>query len=109
MRNLSSYLYQLNSAIERSDLVSINHRIAAILESYFDIIFAINRLPHPGEKRLVEIASKTCLKLPTNLDEHVQSLIESISSGDQIILNCVELLIQGLDILLVSEKYIPNN
>lgn len=47
---LPSYDRQIKKAQERGDIVSVNHRITAFLESYFDVIFALNRQTHPGEK-----------------------------------------------------------
>lgn len=40
----SSYFEQIKKAVARNDLVSINHRSAAFLASYFDIIFALKNL-----------------------------------------------------------------
>ena len=51
--NLPSYDKQIIKAFDRGDFVSVNHRIAAFIESSFDIIFAINELTHPGEKRMI--------------------------------------------------------
>jgi hypothetical protein len=51
--NLHSYEQQLRSAFRRRDHVSLNHRTAAWLASYFDVLFAANRRFHPGEKRLL--------------------------------------------------------
>lgn len=57
---LPSYDMQIKKAAQRNDLVSVNHRITEFLASYFDIIFALNGLTHPGEKRLVSLCKKHC-------------------------------------------------
>ena len=49
----SCYLAQMKAAIARDDLVSLNHRVAVWIASYTDILFAVNRRYHPGEKRLL--------------------------------------------------------
>jgi hypothetical protein len=51
--NIHSYEHQIRSAFRRRDRVSLNHRTAAWLASYFDILFAANRRFNPGEKRLL--------------------------------------------------------
>jgi hypothetical protein len=106
-RNISSYLHQLEQAVARSDLVSINHRVAALLASYFDILFAVNRMPHPGEKRLVEIASEKCAKVPAAMSEQVRELLRAVSQGDQRVIERASILIDGLDDLLSAEGLDP--
>ena len=66
---------QIEKAAKRNDLVSINHRSAALLASYFDILFAVNRQLHPGEKRLVEFARKRCAVLPANMEADLTSIL----------------------------------
>ncbi len=51
--NRSSYRAQIGLALERDDRVSVQHRVTALLASFFDIWFALERKPHPGEKRLL--------------------------------------------------------
>ncbi|MGH8002197.1 MAG: DUF4037 domain-containing protein [Brasilonema sp.] len=104
-KNISSYFHQIEVAIERQDWVAINHRIAALLASYFDIIFAVNYVPHPGEKRLVEFVKKLCQKYPKNMEEHLQNLwvATSFSSSHLNITHQVNALIDGLDELLIAE------
>lgn len=53
-RNQSSYRYQIALALGRGDLVSVQHRTTALLASWFDLWFALERQPHPGEKRLLK-------------------------------------------------------
>jgi hypothetical protein len=71
----SSFLYQIERAIERRDPVGVNHRTAALLASFFDVLFALNRVPHPGEKRLLEFAQEECALLPSDLVRLVGDLI----------------------------------
>ena len=40
------------------------------MESYFDVIFALNKLTHPGEKRMVEYALKNAKTLPKDFSEN---------------------------------------
>ncbi len=75
---LPSYDGQINKAVIRRDLVSINHRTAAFFESYFDVIFALNKLTHPGERRLVELCKKHCTLLPLNFEENIDKLFSDL-------------------------------
>ncbi len=76
--NLPSYDAQIRKAAARKDLVSVNHRTAAFLESYFDIIFAMNKLTHPGEKRMVQYAKEQAEILPENFETNLDRLFQSI-------------------------------
>ncbi len=98
----SSYFYQISRAVSRGDPVSVNHRIAALLASYFDILFAVNRLPHPGEKRLVEIVVKRCARVPVGFVEQVNGLAVGI---EDVVVKVNELL-DRLDELLKVEGLI---
>lgn len=72
---IPAYANQIEKAAKRGDLVSINHRLAGLLASYFDILFAINRQLHPGEKRQVEFALKNCSLLPANIEADLASIL----------------------------------
>ena len=71
----ASYYEQIEKAIKRNDVVSVNHRISAFLASYFDVIFAINELLHPGEKRLIQYALDNCRYLPNDFEENINKLL----------------------------------
>ncbi len=102
-RNLSSYRHQLERAIAHNDLVSINHRISALLASYFDILFALNRVLHPGEKRLVSFAVTACAHVPPGMAEQIHALIQAGAVGDSMVIEAVDTLIEALDQLLLAE------
>jgi len=75
---LPSFDMQIKKAEKRGDLVSVNHRVTEFLASYFDIIFALNEIPHPGEKRMQSICSKECKILPNHFDENLSRLFEGM-------------------------------
>ncbi len=72
---MNEFFEQLKRAIKRNDIVSVNHRLAALLSSYFDILFALNKELHPGEKRLIKYAYKLCKKLPENFESDLNDII----------------------------------
>lgn len=81
---LPAYDGQLKKALARSDAVSVNHRAAAFLESYFDILFALNSQTHPGEKRLAQLCRRQCALLPADFEENLQRLFSHLfAGGDQ--------------------------
>lgn len=89
---------QIELAVKRGDLVSQNHRTAALLASYFDILFAYNEQTHPGEKKLIKYTKKYCKKLPKDFENDVECVIKSI--GSQQILPSLTKLLDELDIFL---------
>ena len=99
----SSYSEQIAKAVKRKDSVSIIHRTAAFLESYFDIIFAVNGLLHPGEKRLVGYALKNCRALPEGFENNINALLSSMSSDKDSLPRITETMVQELKKTLVSE------
>lgn len=101
---LSSYVHQIGLALARSDQVGVNHRITALLASYFDILFAVNRLPHPGEKRLLAHVSASCPKRPPGFQTQVHELLLATPTGGTELLARVHELLDGLDALLVAEE-----
>lgn len=107
-RNISSYTHQLKVAINRSDSVSIIHRVGALLASYFDIIFAVNCVPHPGEKRLVQWVIKLCAKVPNGMEEQIHEInhLLPLSSSRLNLLSHLNAMIDNLEQLLITENLI---
>ena len=75
---LPSFDAQIEKAENRGDFVSVNHRVTEFLASYFDIVFALNEMTHPGEKRMQSICSKECKILPNNFDENLDKLFRGM-------------------------------
>lgn len=101
---IPSYWHQIEKALRRNDWVSINHRVAALLASYFDVLFALNRLPNPGEKQLLKTASERCTKVPREMVNQVEGVLCAVSSAESLMARIEELL-DGLDQLLLEEGF----
>jgi predicted nucleotidyltransferase len=97
----SSLLHQLERAVERGDRVAVQHRLTAILASYFDILFATNRRTHPSEKRLVALALEQCDRLPANFPASLTILLDTPPGPAT--LDLVVTLLNDLDTLLLAE------
>lgn len=75
---MPAYDAQLVKAVKRGDLVSVNHRAAGFLETYFDFLFALNEVTHPGEKRLVQLCRERCTLLPDHFEENLEKLFQDL-------------------------------
>lgn len=99
----SSYYNQIDKAINSGDLVSVSDKAYKFLDSYFDIIFAVNEIHHPGEKRIISTINSKCSKLPKLLIEGVDSLIEKSCTCDRSILRNIDELVDTLKDFLHEE------
>lgn len=97
---LPSYEGQILKASKRRDLVAVNHRTAAFFESYFDIIFALNRMTHPGEKRMVEIAKREAKLLPADFEENIDALLTQMYADSDTASENLRRIITALDAIL---------
>ncbi|MBN9387825.1 MAG: DUF4037 domain-containing protein [Chloroflexi bacterium] len=100
--NQSSYQHQIEKSLTRRDKISYNHRVAVLLASYFDVLFAFNRQPHPGEKRLIPLAKKLCPHLPASFEADLDAwlVLPPIPENIPSILRVMTHLLDELDILL---------
>ena len=101
----SSFLKQIVQAQHRRDLVAVQHRLSAYLSSYFDTLFALNHLPHPGEKRLIETAERTCRLRSVSMPTLVESML-TIHPLSHLLVDWANQLTDDLESLLREEGLI---
>lgn len=104
-QQIPAYYHQIEKALVRHDGVCVNHRIAAFVASFADIVFAINRVPHPGEKRLV-MHMERCALHPDGLGSDLDELFEAGARMEMRTLDVLDRLIDGLDEILRREDLI---
>lgn len=97
---LPSYDRQIRKAASRNDTVSLCHRTAAFMESYFDILWALNEKTHPGEKRLVSLCLAQCTILPEHFEENIQALFTHLFTQPERISNDLQAIVTALEKIL---------
>lgn len=94
--SMPAYQTQILKAAKRGDLVSVNHRTTAFLETYFDVLFALNRQTHPGEKRLVQLCRESCSVLPENFEENLAGLFSHMFASPELVAADLQKILSAL-------------
>lgn len=94
---IPSFSEQLTKASKRGDIVSVNHRTTEFLASYFDLIFAFNKVMHPGEKRMIENCLKYCDTLPKNFEKNIKTLLYNLYDN-QILTDTINKIVEEIKI-----------
>ncbi len=102
---IPSYYNQILKAIHRKDIISINHRLSVLLASYFDIVFAVNEILHPGEKKILNCVTNECNHIPEKLEYHLERIFILSGNGDSELLEVLTEMMDGLDNLLVIHGF----
>jgi len=101
--SIISYDTQITKSVYRKDHVNINNRLSAFFASYFDIIFAINELPHPGEKRIIEICLNKCNILPNDFEQNVNELLKNMKNETTIIETVHKVILELKEVIKTLE------
>ena len=99
-RSMPAYEHQIAKAASRGDSVAVNHRVTEFLASYFDIIFALNELTHPGEKRLVTLCERNCKKLPKDFRADLDTLFSDMFAHSEKLPADIDKIVTELEAVL---------
>ena len=97
---MPAYELQIRKAVNRGDLISINHRVSAFMESYFDLLFALNEKTHPGEKRLIPLCKAMCPLLPEQFEENIQLLLSHLFTEPALVQGDLDRILTALSKIL---------
>lgn len=100
--SMPAYEGQIQKAVKREDWVSVNHRTTAFLESYFDLLFALNRQTHPGEKRLLSLCQETCSILPDRFAENLTALFQDLFTEPARVAGDLEAILTALETVITT-------
>jgi predicted nucleotidyltransferase len=106
---MPSLSFQLIKALKRQDAISIQHRTTEFIALIFDVLFAANRMFHPGEKRLTEALERMSL-IPDHFKEDLKQLliIQTLTVEDAV--NLVKLMGERMNVFvrLLLPEYSPS-
>lgn len=96
---------QIEDALRRDDAVAVQHRLTAWVASYFDVVFALNRQTHPGEKRSVQYAQARSPLCPPDLGSRLAALFAAAAPPAEAeeVAGHLNGLLDDLDALLRAE------
>jgi hypothetical protein len=80
---LRIYLDHLRLAQSRDDLLMVQHRRYTVQMVFFNLLFALNRRYHPGEKRLL-IHSQACTLQPADLSARWSRVVRLAADNPQL-------------------------
>ena len=89
---------EIIKSLKRKDFVTMQRWCNLFLESYFDILFAINERYHTGENKMLQYALDNFSRLPKDVSRHVNALciynpeIDYNKLLEEIIINLDELI-----------------
>jgi predicted nucleotidyltransferase len=91
---LRYFLELLQISQQRGDLLYVQHMRYSIQMSYFNLLFALNRMYHPGGKRLLQHAQRCAIQPPGLLTRWYE--ITRLSADDSALAERLEALIDDL-------------
>ncbi len=101
----SSYRHQIELAMRRDDPVSIQHRVTELLASVFDIVFALHRTLHPGEKRLLAHIADLGEGVTDVFERRVRELLLAASSPSNAeVLPAIDALCDEVDVMIRADR-----
>jgi hypothetical protein len=100
---IPSYRYNVEKSLPRHDLIFINNEITWMLASYFDVLFAVNCVAHPGAKRLLDQAARLCPRRPHDMARQVTEVLRLSTTGAEGLLAAIDALVDGLQEIMVDK------
>ena len=95
---------QIKVSVRREDWRNVLHDIHVLLDTYFTVLFALNRVPHPGGKRQLAYAETLDLT-PENMAEDVNGLAVGFEQNTVVKVNK---FVDRLETLLSEQGQLPN-